>query len=236
MWILPALLVALATGCCDDGPIDGGAHMGAFKDLPAYKVFKGTVKIEVQASAASRLELLAGGKPVGSLTAPPHSFTWDTTKTPDGLVKLSLRQQDGQVPSVLDEVQVVVLNKGAEASYHKGASSGTLAVPQAGGKNPHLSFTWTMPDDGVREVLALLFWKDSSFHMELSMGVGCCANSGTTGAKKRADPAPVVVTFEDTKELPLPVSTKWFVDASATNPGEVAGKKTELFVKVYLLK
>ena len=54
--------------------------------------------------------------------------------------------------------------------------------------------------------------------------------------QNRADNAPAVATFEDTKELPLPVSTKWFVDTSATNPGDVAGKKTELLVNVYLLK
>ena len=59
----------------------------------------------------------------------------------DGLVKLSLREHGGQAPSVIEEVQVVVLNMGAEATYHKGVSSGTIAVPQAGGINPHLSFT-----------------------------------------------------------------------------------------------
>ena len=234
---MPALLVALLSSCgSDESPGDDGALTAAFKDLSAYEALKGTVKIAVEASSTSGLELLAGGQPVGSQAAPPHTFTWDTTKTPDGLVKLSLRQLGGQAPSVVDEVHVVVLNNGAEASYHNGVSSGSLAVPQTAGKNPHLSFTWTMPDDGVKEVLALLFWKESSFHMELSMGVGCCANTGTTGAKKRADAAPVVLTFRDTRELPLPVSTKWFVDASATNPGEVAGTKTWLFVKTYLLK
>jgi hypothetical protein len=228
------VVLVLVMGCGVDNEGNSSKQSATIKALSAYDILKGTVKIEVEASATSRLELLVDGQSVETLSTPPHSFTWDTTSTPDGIVKLSLREHGGHGPS--DEVPVVVLNKGSEAPYFKGISSGTLAAPRAGGDTPHLSFTWTMPNDGTKEVLALLFWKDSSFRMEMSMGVGCCASSGRTGAKGRGDSAPVVVTFEDTKELPLPVSIKWFVDASATNSAEVASRMTDLFVKVYLLK
>ena len=236
-WGVAMMLITavLAAGCGDEEG-DGATRPATFSGLTAYGALKGTVKIAVEARGTPVLELLAGGSPVGKLPAPPYSFSWDTTKSPDGLVKLSLREHDGQGPAVVDEVTVVVLNRGSEALYHKEVSSGTLAVPQAGSDNPHVSFTWTMPDDGTKEVLALLFWKDNRFSMELSMGVGCCASSGTTGAKSQGATSPVVTSFVDTKELPLPVSLKWFVDASATNSGDLAGQKTDLSVKVYLLK
>ncbi len=233
--VLVYLAAAILTGCGDEGGGDS-THQAAFSSLVAYGVHKGTVKVEVEATGTPALELLAGGTSVGTLTARPYSFSWNTTKSSDGLVKLSLREQGSEGPTVADEVTVVVLNKGAEAAYHKGVCSGALAVPAAGGDNPHVSFTWTMPDDGTKEVLALLFWTDSSIHMELATGVGCCATSGTTGATGQAASPPAIATFVETKELPLPVSMKWFVDASAINPGEVAGKKTDLNVKVYLLK
>lgn len=230
--ILVALGVLLA-GC---GGEDSNTFSTAFKTLSAYDVLKGTVKIEVEVSTATGVELLANGQPVGTLSMPPYSFIWDTTKTPDGVVKLSLRAPEDKSPRGVVEVPVVVLNKGSEAKYLQGVSSGEIVIPEVGVDDTHVSFTWTMPAAGIKKVLALLFWKESSFNMEMSMGVGCCAKTGRTGAKNRGDTSPVMVTFQGTKEMPLPLSIKWFVDASATNPEALAGRKTDLFVKVYLLK
>ena len=180
--VLALFTVALLTGGCGDDGSGGDIRPAVFRGLTAYGVLKGTVKIAVEAAGTPRLEVMAGGSSLGILSAPPYSFPWDTSKIPDGLIKLSLREHGGQEPKVVDDVTVVALNRGLEAPYHNGLSSGTLAVPQAGGKNPHMSFTWTMPDDGTRKVLALLFWKEISFHMELSMGVGCSGDDASIAA------------------------------------------------------
>lgn len=244
IWIL---VVVIATNCSDgenenevgaDISVigDAGTPAAVFKNLSAYDVLKGKIKIEAEGVFATKLELMVGEKTVGTLSAPSFSFTWDTTTTQDGIVKLSLQAHGKKGNSITDEVQVIVLNKGTEASYLNGINSGEITIPKSGVDDTHVNFHWIMPNDGIQKVMALLFWGDKNFDMKMSIGVGCCASTGHVGADNRGKTAPVVVTYKAAGNMQIPASMKWFVDIVTTNASKVAGKKTSLYVKVYLLK
>lgn len=254
-FLVSTLTALLALGCSDDtssgtdsGTQDSSTQDGStssgdasvatatFKALKAYSVVKGSATIEATVTGTpTKLELLVDGVAAASLTAAPWSFTWDSTKTSDGLRKLSLKATAGAGAKTSAEITVVVLNKGEEVTWLAG-NSGTVTVPSTGYVEQHLKFHWMM-GTGFKQAIGLLFFDNTSdgFNLELALGVGTCPHSGTTAKKLAGKTSPVVVIYPDAPGNALG-SGQWFAHVDLMNPKDVLGKNTPFNIKVYLLK
>lgn len=244
MGLVLLLTAFAASGCGDDngstpdtkatmdsGPAaDTGAPSAAFKGLDPYSVAKGELTIDTETTGdLTKVELLVDGKVVVSVTAAPFSLKWDTTKTQDGIRKLSLKAHGTAASATSDERPVVVLNNGEEATF---AEPSTMTMTITPGVDNHVKIHWTMPV-GIKKVISVLSWKNSEFKMEIAIGTGNCPHSGEKAADATSDTSPVVVEYGGTANL---ASVMWFTHAGATNEAELAGKSAEVTLKAFLLK
>lgn len=234
----------LMVSCGDDGaaPADPDGSVSAdttpavapsaeFKALTDYEGIQGTKEITATVSSSvDKLELLADDKVVAEATAAPFTISFDSTKAKDGVVKLKLKAYAGTKTAESDVVAVVIYNSGEKATWVDG-NSGTMTI-QTGVDN-HLKYHWIMPDS-IKQVIAVVFWKDTGYKMELAVGTGGCPHSGTTALSVKGDASPLHLVFGDGKSN-LTVC-QWFAHAGATNESELVGKSTVLTFEVYLLK
>jgi Bacterial Ig domain len=207
------------------------APTAEFKALSAFDGIQGTKEITATVSASvDKLELLADDKAVAEVTKAPFSISFDSTKVSDGVVKLKLKAYAGTKSAESDAITVVIYNNGTKATWLAG-NSGTMTIKS--GMDNHLKYHWNMPDS-VKQVIAVLFWKDKSFKMELAVGTGTCPHSGTKAMDVKGDTSPLPLVFGDGKTN-LTVC-QWFAHAGATNEPDMLDKSTVMTIEAYLLK
>lgn len=213
---------------------DGGAPSASFSELKAYDAVKGSASVKADAPAGvTKLELLADGKTVATLTASPWTFSWDTAPLADGIVKLSLKATGAGGSSTSKELPVVVLNKGIEVTWKDG-NTGKVTVPASGYIDQHLKHHYEMPD-GINKVIGVLGWDKPGFTLELMIGVGECPDNGTVAAKGESTSSPAAVEYA-TPSGTIPKAAMWFSHVQLKNSTEVLGQETTYTLKTYLLK
>jgi hypothetical protein len=181
----------------------------------------------------TKLELLVDGKLEATASAAPFSFSWDTSKRPDGIAKHSLKAYvGGTAVDGKDLLPVIVLNNGSEVSWKDG-NSGKVIVPASGYVDQHLKHHWTMPG-GVKKVIALLHWDVPGFKLELQIGVGECPDNGTTAAKAESEISPTVVEWGPASGT-IPANAMWFAHVQLMNSAKVLGKETPFSLKAFLI-
>lgn len=207
------------------------APAAEFKALSAYDGIQGTKEITTTVSASvDKLELLADDKAVAEATKAPFTISFDSTKVSDGVVKLKLKAYAGTKSAESDVIAVVIYNNGEKATWLAG-NSGTMTITS--GMDNHLKYHWNMPDS-VKQVIAVLFWKEQGFKMELAVGTGTCPHSGTKAMDTKGNDSPIHLVFGDGKaNLTI---CQWFAHAGATNEADMLDKSTEMRIEVYLLK
>jgi thermitase len=99
---------------------------------------RGLVAVDVTASdntGVTRVDLYAGGSLVGSDSAAPYGFTWDTSGRPDGSVTLEARASDAAGNVGTGRVTVTVSNSSVGGTTPPGSTNVALAstgaVPSA---------------------------------------------------------------------------------------------------------
>ena len=241
-----AIATALLLGCGDDGgnatgdsqigQPDGGASVepsSSFKSLTQYDVAAGTFEVTTDTAAGvTKVELLADGKVVAEATAAPFSISWDTTATPDGVVKLSLKAHADAKNATSDEIPVVVLNNGEEVTFTEGSEQ-TVTIDPA--LDNHVKVHWTMPA-GVKTLIGVVFWDNREFKMELAMGTGNCPHSGQQACSISGESSPLMTAYPEGVATGTLGETLWFVHAGATNEADLAGKTCKFTFKAFLLK
>ena len=206
----------------------------SFKVLKPYSSVKGSASLEATVTGtAAKLELLADGKTVATLTTSPWTFTWDTSALADGVMKLSIKATNSAGSKTSTETPVVVLNKGSEISW-KAGNSGTVIVPTTGYVDQHLRYHWDMLA-GVTKIITVLTWDKPGFKMELALGMGTCPHSGTTAIKKESETSPLLVSYPETGTAAL-TTGQWFAHVQLMNGTSVLGQQTPFKVIGYLLK
>jgi hypothetical protein len=207
------------------------APTAEFKALSAYDGIQGIKEITAEVSASvDKLELLADDKAVAEATKAPFTISFDSSKVSDGVVKLKLKAHAGSKTAESDVIAVVVYNNGEKATWLAG-NSGTMTIKS--GMDNHLKYHWNMPDS-VKQVIAVLFWKEKGFKMELAVGTGTCPHSGTKALDIKGDDTPIHLVFGDGKTN-LTVC-QWFAHAGATNEPDMLDKSTLMTIEAYLLK
>jgi hypothetical protein len=249
---IAVLAALLAFGCGDDngdtkgdGPVttpdsaapDGGtggdasAPSASFSELEAYSAVIGTKEVKVEVKNADKVELLADGKVVATATAAPFTISWDTTKTSDGITKLTLKAYAGSASAESDELPVVVLNTGQEVTFDEG---GDQTMNIVAGVDNHVKVHWTMPND-IKKVIGVVFWDNAEFNnMEGAVGTGWCPHSGTKAADATSTTSPVVVEYSDPNGSKLG-TVQWFLHAGAVDETPLVGKSTKMTFVGYLL-
>lgn len=249
---IAVLTALLAFGCSDDngtpktdGKVstpdsaasDGGtggdasAASANFADLEEYVAMTGTEEVKVDAQNADKVELLADGKVVATADASPFTISWDTTKTPDGITKLTLKAYAGSVSAESAELPVVVLNTGQEVTFDEG---GEQTMNIIAGYDNHVKIHWTMPAD-IKKVIGVVSWDNPEFdNMEGAVGTGWCPHSGTKAADATATTSPVVVEYSDPNGAKL-AQVQWFLHAGAVDETPLVGKTTKMTFKGFLL-
>jgi hypothetical protein len=245
------VITMLAASCGDDGgssAVDsgiaqdtgGGADAAAGSPeatfdgmLDPYSVASGAdYSVKVKASAAvTKVELLVDGSTVASSDSPPFTLTWDTTKAKDGLAKLKLKAYAASTSvEGAEELPVMVLNNGSEATFDEGADHTMTINPAA---DSHLKVHWTMPAN-VKKVIGLLTFDNASFKMRLDVGTGGCPHSGQTAATATSESSPAVVEF-DGKGSNLG-TVMWFLHAAAENEASLEGETCKTTFKAFLIE
>jgi len=220
-----AICVAAVAGCTDrsttTAPPAEPAKTG-FKDLRDFDVVSGVWSVSVLGPG---LSLWADGKQVGQGALIP----WDTKRSKDGLVEISLRRG----AQSLHRGRAVVLNNGGEV-FFKNGSSGKVEVPPTGYQHQHLRYHWEMAE-GARRVLAVLTWDKPGFDLELALGRGTCPHHGESVGDKHATSSPVVLTHEAPAGQTLPTG-QWFAHVRLMNEKQVSGKETAFSVRAYTMR
>lgn len=240
---LPArlpLVVAIALcalcGACSRTETAAGASPGsasaavAFANLRDLDVVSGTVVVRVQPAPRGRVLLVAGGVVVASTAAPGVGLTWDSTRGPDGLVGLELREQP-RGGSPLARTRVVVVNRGAEVFFSDG-SGGKISVPPSGYEPQHLRYHFRM-SDGAKRMLAILTWERPGVELELAAGLGQCPHHGTTLARQTSARSPIVLDLAVPPDAP---PERWFCHVRLTNAERVLGTETPFSVRAFTFR
>ncbi len=214
------------------GTPDSGVATASFEALTPYSVYKGTAKIAVTVvGTPTKLELLVDDKVAASLTAAPWTFSWDTTKSADGVRALALQVNGDKGDGA---VSVIVLNQGETASWTD-KNTGTVIVPKSGYVEQHLKFHWNMPS-GVKQVITVLTWDKGGFEMELAIGVGECPDSGTTATSETGKTSPLAATYPDPAGSGSLGTGQWFAHVAPKNPEDVLGMSTKFSLQTYFIK
>lgn len=253
-WLIAAALLVAA--CSDDdnpppadttGTPDAGADVlmsdgttadaavptATFKALEAYSGHQGTATLETEVNdVVTKIELLAGGTVVATADAAPFTLDWDTTQSDDGMVNLSLKAYADAETATSEEVPVVVYNNGETATFIGGSDAATMEIDASGVGDFHIKWHWMMPE-GIKRVIAVAFWDNPAFEMDLALGMGTCPHSGTEAARTDSATSPVLNDYDPGNQLSV---DQWFAHVGATNESDLAGESTDMTIKVFLLK
>jgi len=163
--------------------VDRTAPSVELADLSLAYILSGQQTLEVVASdngELAELRLLIDGVEQQGCTVAACQVGWDTLTVADGPAELTAEAVDaaGNVTTLVRPVAVV--NDGTITAFYDGTGSGLYAIPADWADlDLHQKFHFDMPA-GTTEVMAIGQWFDTSWEMELDLGIGFCPHSGVT--------------------------------------------------------
>lgn len=211
------------------------------KTIP-YTVLKGSVNLEVDAydeSGVTKVELFVGNQTKSVVTSKTSPFTlkWDTSKIPDGLVSIFLRETNSKKKTIDSKpIPVIILNTGKEVQFTNG-NTGNLEVPLSGEFSSAKHY-WEN-SAGFKRIITVVEWQyqanQQTLPFELTIGNGRCPMLGNL----YGDPAKGLIS-----PLNLDISApnytfqtgKHFVKLKVEDFFRRKGEKFPYTIKAYLLK
>ncbi len=206
----------------------------SFTNLNAYDVVSGPLEVKAEARAeVSKAALLANGEIVAETTGSPLIFKWDTSKFKDGLVELTLKASSPEGKPALARLPVVVVNQGSEV-FFKNGSNGKIVIPPTGAEPQHLRYHFNV-GEGIKKIIALLFWEMPDCEIEFALGQGTCPHHGKTKAKRTGRNSPIVLDFSaDYNQTITP--GQWFAHLRVPALDKHLGKEIPFSIKAFLLR
>lgn len=197
----------------------------SFQNLKELDVVSGNYTVKLTGSG----KVLAGGAEVGTASKAPYAVSWDTSKSPDGIVEVELKAGAQTIKR-----RVVVLNSGGEV-FFKNGSSGKIVVPPTGYEHQHLRYHFDMTD-GTKRVVAVLSFDDKpGFDLELALGHGMCPHHGKQVVGVHSTSSPIVAHYTVPAGETV-TKGQWFAHVRLMNADKVLGKETAFSIKAFVLK
>ena len=229
------------TGEQDTGD-DTEAPTVSIETLTAFTGVSGTAQITVTAEdnvAVAQVELLVNEDVVGSLTETPFVFEWDTTRSNDGPVDLSVSATDTAGNSATSEVvRVVIVNDGKEVLDLEEGSQSTMVIPPDydGTQETHIKRHFTPLENYVR-VLCVAMWENpvggTAWNMKAEMGTGTCPHSGIS-FEGDAISDTGVVELDIIPEVGVVSGERHYCHIGAENSESHVGEEVDLTNKIFV--
>lgn len=214
----------------------------ALLGLESYQAVRGIEQLEVQAVdnvAVVKLELLVNEELASERKEKPFAFSWDTTKSSDGPVNLTVRATDeaGNVASS-DLVRVVIVNGGVEIRDFEEGPVATMTIPADydGTQETHVKHHF-IPEADFTRALCVALWENpvggTPWNLTAEMGTGTCPHSGVA-FEGSAQSETGAVEFDAIPAEGVAKDVRHFCHVGAENAGEHLGEQLEITYKVFL--
>ena len=212
----------------DDDTANTGAHSDILAKIDAPSQAKQYDTVVFDASGSSDPE----GKPLNyswdfdhengissdaSGETVEHAFTSFGAST----VTLTISSSDGRTATARVNISITEsLPEYEDLTFDEGNEGTIYKTPDcAGGCAGDVKKHWNMPEHVVK-VVSTLYWNDSAWQFEFTLGTGECPDKGTPLTSAPGDSGSITISYENGNGTQLQTG-QWFVHVKIANPDDL---------------